>query len=111
MTPTLEHLLTRSATLVLRVAVDPTDPDAELEAVDGDETSCELQQTNETDGLDGRVQSTTWRLWLPAGVELTGWDAVRVDGELFELEGDPWPVRNPRTSVVSHVEARVRRVR
>lgn len=106
------HLLTRPATLVRRDSADPLEPDAELVPVDAGETLCELQQSTDTEHHDGRVQSTTWRVWLPAELAgVTGWDALRVDGELFELDGDPWPVRNPRTSVVSHVEARVTRTR
>ena len=110
MTPTPLHLLTRTATMLRRDAVDPLDPDAELASVPAGTTLCELQQVNEDDANDGRTQVSSWRVWLPADVELAGTDALEVDGELFELEGDPWPVRNPRTSVVSHVEARARRV-
>ena len=106
----IEHLLTLDAELVRRVAGDPLDPDAELVDEVAGITSCELQQAAATDAHDGRLQQTGWRVFLPAGVDLTGWDALRIDGDLLELVGDPWPVRHPRTGVVSHVEAEVRRV-
>lgn len=110
----IEHLLTRSCELVRRAVVDPLDPDAELGDLEPVEsTVCELQRTVEGEAAGGRLMVNAWRLFLPADVRLTGWDAIRVDGVdggLLELDGDAWPVRNPRTKTVSHVEAAVRRV-
>lgn len=78
------------------------------------ETVCELQQESAVEANGQAVEDTTWRLFLPPGAaspeEPRGWDAVRVSGVTYELDGDTWAVRNPRTGGVSHVEARVRRV-
>jgi hypothetical protein len=106
----IDRLLTLDAELVRREAGDPLDPDAELVDVIAGTTRCELQQVAAGDAHDGRVQQTGWRVFLPAAVELDGVDAIRIDGELLELDGDPWPVRHPRTGAVHHVEAAVRRV-
>lgn len=46
---------------------------------------------------------------LPAGTDVQGDDAVQVDGEVYELVGEPWEARNPRTRQVSHIEATARR--
>lgn len=108
---TLDHLLTLDADLVRRQPADPLDPDVELEDVVVGTTRCELQQTTAGEVLEGRIMATGWRVFLPADVDLAGVDALRVDGELLELDGDPWHVRNPRTSSVHHVEAQVRRTR
>jgi hypothetical protein len=109
---TLDHLLGLDCDLVRRVNADDLDPDAELVDVEPVTTSrCELQQTFEGEEHDGRVQQTTWRAFLPGDVVLTGWDALRVGGVLYELAGDPWPVRRPGDTATHHVEALVRRVR
>lgn len=111
MTVTLDHLLTLEAELIRRRPVDELDPDAELTGDVVGTTRCELQQTTEGEAHDGRVMRTGWRVFLPADVDLAGWDALRVDGELLELDGDPWRVRHPRSGDVHHVEAAVRRSR
>lgn len=105
----IERLLTKPCELVARQAIDPTDPDAELEDVVVGESTCELQQTTAGEVVDGRVMVTGWRVFLPAGVDLSGWDALRIDDVLLELDGDPWQVRHPRTGDVHHVEAALRR--
>ena len=38
-------------------------------------------------------------------------DTVIVDGQEYELVGEPWDARNPRTRAQSHIEATVRRTR
>lgn len=109
--PAIEQLLTLEAELIRRESGDPLDPDAELTSTVVGTVRCELQQTVRGEALDGRLQSTTWRAFLPGDVELTGWDALRVDGVLYELEGDPWQVRHPRGGTFHHVECELRRVR
>jgi hypothetical protein len=108
------HLLTRPATLIERVA-DPETPDEYGNpgwTETGIDTACELQQVGSSEALGDAVQVTLWRLFLPAETPARGWDALRLEGDdvLYELEGDPWQVRNPRTGAVSHVEASARRV-
>lgn len=66
------------------------------------------QQAASELGPEG-VQQESYRLFLPAGTPVTGWDAATVDGTRFEIDGPPWPVFNPRTKTVHHVEATIRR--
>ena len=49
-----------------------------------------------------------WRLFLPSGTSVSGVDRIEIDDVSYEFEGPPWPVRNPRTGLVSHIEATVR---
>lgn len=107
----IEALLSLDAQLVQRVPDDPLDPDADLVDLVVGVTKCELQQTTAGEEHEGRVLTTGWRVFLPADVELTGWDVLLVDGERLEVDGDPWPVRHPREGTVHHVEAAVRRSR
>lgn len=74
------------------------------------ETVCELQQRQRSEGDDaGELSDTRWMLFLPAGTEIDTGDGVVVDGQTFEMVGDPWNARNPRTQQESHIEATVRR--
>lgn len=76
-------------------------------------TVCELQKfaqpNREEPGTEGELSDTLWTLFLPAGTVIRTGDAVTVDGDAYEMVGDPWHVRNPTTGVESHVEATVRR--
>lgn len=85
----------------------------------GDETStetttttvCELQQRQRTEQTDpGTIAESTWLLVLPAGTGVAAGDTVTVAGDAYEVIGEPWGARNPRTTSTSHVEATVRRV-
>jgi hypothetical protein len=74
------------------------------------ETVCELQQQRRDERSDnGEVSYDTWNIFLLAGEEIETGDSVEVGGEVFELIGDPWPVYNPRTGEISHIEATARR--
>ena len=70
---------------------------------------CELQQARriEADGSEN-WQVGVWRLVLPAGTAVSGVDRIEIDDVSYEFDGPPWPVRNPRTGAVSHIEATVR---
>lgn len=111
MTVTLDHLLTRPATLLLRTRSgedalgDPTYETASIPVV------CELQQTSSSEDHEGGLQLTRYRVWLPADAPLEGWDALELDGAVYELDGDPNPVWHPPTRSVHHVEAAVSRAR
>lgn len=73
-------------------------------------TLCELQQQQRSeDGEMGEASKDTWRLFFAAGESIDTGDAVELDGEVYELTGDPWLVRNPRTGSNSHIEATARR--
>lgn len=108
---TLSSLLNRPLTLVSRSDEGATDlygnpaPTETQTAVLG-----ELQQVRRTEPDDsGELSDTTWLLVLPAGTSVNTGDAVICDGEVYEVIGDPWNARNPRTEVISHVEATLRR--
>ena len=74
-------------------------------------TVCELQQKRRNeDGSHNELSDTEWHLFLPVGTSLDASDVVIVDGMEYEVEGDPWEVRNPRTRAASHVEASLIRV-
>lgn len=76
-------------------------------------TVCELQQSprhaDAEPATQGEFSDTQWLLVLPAGTVIDTGDKVTVGGQAFEMYGAPWPARNPRTGVESHVECTVRR--
>lgn len=108
----IAHLLTRACTVTNRTdsgAVDdygnPVPAETEVD------TTCELQQQRRSEPVgEGELSDTLWLLVLPAGTTIDTGDKVTVDGQEFEMVGDPWPVREPRTGQESHLEASVRRV-
>ena len=71
---------------------------------------CHIQQVASTEDEDVE-QITRWRVFLPRDVAMAGWDEIVVAGLTYTLNGDPWPVLNPRTNTVNHIEAEVTRVR
>lgn len=101
----IDHLLTRSCTVTRRTDSgeinDYGDPVPDETAV---ETSCELQQLRRTEH-EGDLSETAWLLVLPAGTEIGAGDMVAVDGTDYEVVGDPWGVRHPRTGALTHIEA------
>lgn len=77
------------------------------------ETVCELQQRQRERqrGEDGEELATgSFLLVVPSGTVLGSADSVVVEGVEYEVSGEPWIVRNPRTHLPSHVEATVVRV-
>lgn len=111
MSVTVDHLLTIPCELVRRVYGEQPDEQGVQQPVETVETglACELQQAGSREEQGGAVQITTYRVFLPAGTALRGWDAVRLvsTGELLELEGDAREARSPLTGVAV-VEAIVR---
>jgi hypothetical protein len=67
-----------------------------------------LQQNSRAE-KEGFVPVETWLLILPAGTDLNADDQVIVAGEQFTVNGAPWPVANPRTGLVDHLEATLAR--
>jgi hypothetical protein len=55
------------------------------------------------------LTQSAWKLFAPAGTGLTATDAVRIDGLVYEIVGDPheWP--DPVTGVTDHTEIWLRR--
>lgn len=74
------------------------------------ETFCEIQQRQRDEGDDqGELSDTRWLLVLAAGEQIGSADTVVVDGQAFELVGDPWPVWDRLVGAADHIEATVRR--
>lgn len=104
------ELITRPCTLLLRGPSEAIDDfgDAVREAQEV-EAVWELQQRSAAESPEG-VSDTVWVGFFLPEIPLATVDAIR-DPELgsFELDGDPWPVRDPLTEEQSHIEVRVRR--
>lgn len=74
------------------------------------ETVGELQQQRRDEPAgQGDLSVTTWLLILPAGTTLDATDLVTVDDVDYEVLGDPWNARNPRTGLDEHVEATLKK--
>jgi len=106
----LDQLLNRTCVIETRVPGGRDEYNNETDSVVEVSTVCELQQRQRTETGDrGEVSVTEWMLVLPASTDLSTGDTVLVDGDRYEVTGDPWQARNPRTQAVSHVEATVKR--
>jgi hypothetical protein len=106
----LTNLLNLPCSIERRVASGEDDYGNDTQTVTWAETVCELQQRQRDEpGEMGETSATDWRLYLPAGTDIDTSDTVIVNDQIFEVVGDPWQARNPRTRQQSHVEATVRR--
>jgi hypothetical protein len=106
----LSTLLNTPCTITRRTS--STSEDAYGDTIPGTTTTttvCELQQRQRSEQPGAEVSDTIWLLILPAGTGIDTGDKVTVDGVDYEMVGDPWPARNPRTGQASHVEATLRR--
>lgn len=106
----LSQLINQPCTITRRGTSSDTDAYGdEIPTETEVETVCELQQRQRTEHDQGEVSDTTWLLLLLPGTAIDTGDLVTVDDEDYEMVGDPWHVRNPRTQAESHVECTVRR--
>lgn len=107
----LADLLTLTCSITARsaqVAVDEYGDEAFTETVTT--AVCELQQRQRSEtGAAGEVSSSEWLLILPAGTSIDTGDTVTVDEIDYEVTGEPWQARNPRTGAGSHIECTLRR--
>lgn len=102
--------MTQPCTLIRRSASASTDDYGdEIRAETLVQTYCELQQ-RASDETSDEVAGTSWIAFFPATLTIDQDDAIVVDGDKYELTGEPWKVRNPRTKQVSHIEVSLRRV-
>ncbi|MES2867614.1 MAG: hypothetical protein V4703_12800 [Actinomycetota bacterium] len=110
---TLAALLNRECTLIQRIASGSTDRFGNPLRTDTPITTvCELQQTRRDEpSAAGELSITTWAVFLPAGTDINTGDVLIVEGREYEIVGDPWEARNPRTGLMSHVEATCKRAR
>lgn len=107
---TLAQLLNRSCTIT---RLQPGDDCDGYGNQTSEETTivtvCDLQQRQRNESPD-EIVASDWLLVLPAGTAIGAGDTVTVDGAgTFEVHGEPWQARNPRTRSISHLEATVRR--
>jgi hypothetical protein len=74
------------------------------------ETVCELQQQRRDEpDQQGEVSDALWIAFFLPGTAVHTGDVLTVDGEQYEVVGDPWHPRNPRTQAEGQVEATLRR--
>lgn len=106
----LNQLLNRACTIETRVPAGRDAYNNETDTVFEVQTVCELQQRQRTETGDrGEVSVTEWLLVLPASTDISTGDGVVIDEERYEVIGEPWQARNPRTQTVSHIEATLKR--
>ncbi len=115
---TLAQLLNRPCAVLHRTLSEEEDEFGNQKSATQEiETVCEVQESKRSlagrssePASEGETSDAEWLGIFPAGTLLGTADTVRVDG-IGELEvvGEPWAARNPRTQVVSHVEAPLRR--
>jgi hypothetical protein len=110
----ISDLMNRPCTLLLRTS---TGEDAYGNATVTEmsvATVCAFQKQSSSVDAEDRSQNNLaesgWDLFLPFGPDINSGDAVIVDDLEYEVDGDPWPVRNELTGEFSHVEAVCRRV-
>lgn len=111
---TLAMLLNRPCTIIRRRAGSATNEQGDKIMLEQPyDTVCELQQhqrgPNREQTAEGEIARSDWLLILPAHSDLRLGDAVIVDAISYEVDGEPWPARNPRTRTQSHIEATLQR--
>jgi hypothetical protein len=106
------HLLTQPCTIIHRAASGQIDDYGDpVQTETPEETRCYLEQRQRQEPANaGEVSTTMWLLVLPPGTNIDTSDAVVVSGDEYELVGEPWNVRNPRTGQQGQVEATLKRV-
>jgi hypothetical protein len=112
--------LTRLLTIpcvVYRRALDATDEYGNRVMAEdtGTPAFCELQQMQATEFVDSgtmgrRIPISEWRVYLDPAVLIDANDQVEVGGVRYTVDGEPWPVNQPRVGTVHHIEAMLRRI-
>lgn len=65
-------------------------------------------------GLEGEniqernTQMGRWLGFIPADIDLTGFDVIVFNGKTMDLTAPPRPIGNPRLAVFSHIELSLR---
>jgi hypothetical protein len=130
----LADLINRPCTLRHRTGGTSVDGDGnEVPDWEEIETVCELQQRQFGGGENAEeISDTQWKAYLLPLADLAhlfgagtlgegafggdidrvirSGDELVVETTVFQVEGDPWQARNPRTRQESHIEVRLRRV-
>lgn len=107
----IASLIKRPATLIRRSDSGKTDEfGTPIQTPTESEVPCALQQRRRDERDDqGELAESLWDLFLPYGTELDTGDAVVVNGETYELVGEPWNAEEG-SQAMWHVEATVRKV-
>ena len=64
-----------------------------------------LDQSSTVEYLNDRQTVVTkWKAFLPVGTAVGPMDYINFESQKFQVDGVPWPVYNPRTKQVSHIE-------
>lgn len=107
----LTRLINRSCTIRHETEGDADDYGNAEPKVSEIATVCELQQQPANRREDeGEVSETRWVIYLLPDAVIASGDSVDVEDEgIFEVFGEPWKARNPRTGRISHIEVPVRR--
>ena len=99
-------LLTQAVEVLPLATGSATDAEGNVVTADGATRSYLglLQRTRTTEVADGArvLERTGWTLFLPPAAEVGPHDRVRVDGRVFQVDGEPERVQTPRG--VHHVE-------
>lgn len=105
----LARLINRPCTLRHRTGGTGIDRDGnEVPEVVEIATVCEVQQRQRREDAD-EIGDARWIAFFLPEVEVGAGDELVVDGVTFQIEGDSWHARNPRTRQPSHIEATLRR--
>ncbi|WP_354567648.1 hypothetical protein [Glaciihabitans sp. UYNi722] len=56
---------------------------------------------------DRETVVSKWTAYLPADSIVTALAQITFNGQVFQVDGAPWPVFNPRTQKVSHIECKL----
>lgn len=108
----LDQLLTTPVTIITPGSMTSTRYNSQLPDwtfPDEVDTIGWLTELSTTEVLDGRdTVLTGWRLFLPAGTTITAVDRVRIDGDTFDVDGQPHSATTPNGE--HHIEVNLTRV-
>ena len=67
-----------------------------------------LEQTQSVELVLNRDTTITkWVAFLPATTAITPLSVVNFQAQVFQVDGAPWQVYNPRTKAVDHIECKL----
>lgn len=108
----LARLINRPCTIRRMTEGEVRDKHGNVESVVAEtETVCELQQQPAfRSESEEQVSENRWFVYLLPGEIVGSGDSIDIEGAgQFEVFGEPWEARNPRTRRASHIEVAVRR--
>lgn len=106
----MRHLINRPCVLRRRLPGSTIDRDGnEVPQIVEVATVCEVQQRQRRENVE-EIGDARWLAFFLATEEVGSGDELVVDGLTYQVEGDSWRARNPRTGEFTHVEATLRRV-